>query len=122
MFPKGHVQDGEGLIEAAIREVEEETGVALKPADHLGHVDTFSFYFDGEDALKVIEVQCFLVGSQPQITINHEEGFTDGRFVTVGRALEMLSHDDARAALGKALACAELARECYRSVSMAQTA
>lgn len=106
VFPKGHVEEGEDLVEAALREVREETGIALTREDHRGHVDTFSFYFDGEKAVKVIEVQCFLIASRPEITIKREEGFTGGRFVSAGQATKMLAHDDARTALEKALACA----------------
>lgn len=107
VFPKGHVEESEDLVGAAIREVKEETGVAVTRAEHRGHVDTFSFYFDGEKAVKVIEVQCFLLQSKPDIVINRNEGFTDGRFVSAETALQMLSHDDARGALKKALACVE---------------
>lgn len=109
VFPKGHVEEGEDLIGAAIREVQEETGVALTREDHRGHTDTFSFYFEGEKALKVIEVQCFFIASKPEIAFNRAEGFTGGRFVTAGEAAEMLAHDDARGALAKAVACVESA-------------
>lgn len=104
VFPKGHVEEGEDLVEAALREVLEETGVALTREEHRGHVDTFSFYFDGEKALKVVEVQCFCIASKPEITINRGEGFTSGQFVPVSQAGKMLTHDDARAALAKAVA------------------
>ena len=103
VFPKGHVEEGEDLTGAAIREVQEETGVTLAREDHRGHVDTFSFYFDGEKAVKVIEVQCFFITSKPEITINRGEGFTRGRFVPASQAAKMLTHDDARTALAKAV-------------------
>ena len=103
VFPKGHVEEGEDLTGAAIREVQEETGVTLAREDHRGHIDTFSFYFDGEKAVKVIEVQCFFITSKPEIAINRGEGFTSGRFVPAGQAAKMLTHDDARAALAKAV-------------------
>ncbi len=104
VFPKGHVEEGEDLTGAAIREVQEETGVTLASEDHRGQVDTFSFYFDGEKAVKVIEVQCFFIAARPEITVNRGEGFTCGRFVPASQAAKMVTHDDARAALAKAVA------------------
>ncbi len=103
VFPKGHIEEGEDLTGAAIREVQEETGVTLAREDHRGHIGTFSFYFDGEKAVKVIEVQCFFITSKPEIAINRGEGFTSGRFVPASQAAKMLTHDDARAALAKAV-------------------
>lgn len=55
VFPKGHVHAGEDFVDAAIREVEEESGVHLTRGEHLGQVDTFSFCFEGEQTIKVIE-------------------------------------------------------------------
>jgi hypothetical protein len=81
--------------------------VTVTRKDHRGHIDTFSFYFDGEKAQKVIEVQCFVAGPEPAVKINREEGFTDGNFVEARLALAMMTHDDARNALRKALAAAE---------------
>ena len=38
-FPKGKLDDGEGLEEAALREVEEETGLACRLLDDLGETN-----------------------------------------------------------------------------------
>jgi 8-oxo-dGTP pyrophosphatase MutT (NUDIX family) len=107
VFPKGHVEEGEDFVGAAIREIQEETGVSVTREQHRAHVETFSFFFDGENAQKIIEVQSFMLEQTPTVTINREEGFTDGKFAQAALALEMLSHDDARNALRKALAAAE---------------
>ena len=54
LFPKGHVEDGETLEAAAIRELAEEGGVAGRV---LAPVGTSSYAFEG----KRIEVHYFLV-------------------------------------------------------------
>ena len=104
VLPKGHIEPGETVPDAARREVLEETGVRLEPADHRSEVDTFRFYFDGEDAMKVIKVQLFVVPVVQPIAPNREEGFSDGAWLDLDEALACLKHEDAREALRKASA------------------
>ncbi|MFA7244670.1 MAG: NUDIX domain-containing protein [Candidatus Magasanikbacteria bacterium] len=99
VLPKGHVEKGENEVQTAIREVEEETKVIISNDEHLGFVTEFSFYFDGEKALKVIRVHCFLTKKQQTIVPNSSEGFIDGNWFPVKDAINKLSHDDARNAL-----------------------
>ncbi|MBS4536680.1 NUDIX domain-containing protein [Clostridium sp. D2Q-14] len=61
VFPKGHVELGESWIDAACREVKEESGVMLKQGECLGLIDEFSFYFEGEKAIKEIKVHLFVI-------------------------------------------------------------
>jgi len=103
VFPKGHVHAGEDFVDAAIREVEEESGVHLTRGEHLGQVDTFSFCFEGEQAIKVIEAQLFGIRERQPISYNRPEGFSDGRWLPASEALKRLSHEDARNALGKSV-------------------
>ena len=35
-FPAGHIEDGENMLEGAIREVKEETGITVKDIKYLG--------------------------------------------------------------------------------------
>ncbi|MBI4037484.1 NUDIX domain-containing protein [Candidatus Curtissbacteria bacterium] len=52
-FPKGHIESGESAEAAALREVEEETGVKAKIIERVG--DTKYFYFDaGERVFKIV--------------------------------------------------------------------
>ena len=103
VFPKGHMHEGETLIQTACREVAEETGVKVSEENCLGQVDQFSFYFAGEQAEKVIHVFLFVLDWQQPITINFEEGFLDGAWVPIDEALLALTHRDAQEALKKSL-------------------
>lgn len=103
VFPKGHTEPGEDFVETAIRELKEETEIQVSAKQCLGQVDEFSFYFDGEQAIKVIKVFAFLIMSEPQIKYNQTEGFVDGKWLTFSQAFEKLSHIDAKNALKNAL-------------------
>ena len=103
VFPKGHVENGETYVEAAIRELKEEANVIVAENQSLGQVDEFRFYFDGEKAVKVIKVFAFVINELQPIGFNKEEGFIDGAWVDVNNAINQLKHDDARNALKKAL-------------------
>ena len=46
-FPKGHIEKGEGAKEAAVREVEEETGVKAEVVEKAG--ETQYFYKEGKE-------------------------------------------------------------------------
>ena len=103
VFPKGHVELNETELEAAIRELKEESGIEVKESDSLGQIDEFKFYFDGEKAVKVIKVYLFKIDRFDQITFNKEEGFIDGKWIDVNQSIDKLTHDDAREALKKGL-------------------
>ncbi len=52
-FPKGHIESGESSEQAALREVEEETGVRAEIIERVG--ETKYFYFeDGERVFKTV--------------------------------------------------------------------
>ena len=103
VFPKGHNEKGESYVQTAIRELYEETKVRVKESDCIGQVDEFSFYFDKEEALKVIKVFGFKIKKKQKIEYNKDECFIDGRWEEVEKVRDMLKHEDARKAFGKFL-------------------
>ena len=103
VFPKGHVEENEDFIDTAIRELKEESGILVHRNECLGQIDEFKFYFDGENAMKVIKVFAFLVNELQDINYSKQEGFIDGKWFNSEDAINYLTHDDARNALKKAL-------------------
>ncbi len=103
VFPKGHVEPNENNLDATIREVYEETGIIVTKEDHLGKVDQFEFYFEGEQAIKVIEVHLFCIRETKPATPNTNEGIISVFWLPLPEALQKISHNDARDALHKAL-------------------
>lgn len=100
-FPKGHVEEGETPADAALREVEEETGLdELVLGPRLQTIDWF-FRFRG----RLIHKYChfYLIESpagetRPQA----EEGITACRWLPIEEALSIISYDNAREVLRSA--------------------
>lgn len=103
VFPKGHVEANETELDAAIRELYEESNVKVNAQESIGQVDEYKFYFSGENAVKVIKVFAFIINDEREITYNKNEGFIDGKWVEVDEALKMLKHNDAKNALEKTI-------------------
>lgn len=103
VFPKGHVEANETELDAAIRELYEESNVKVCAQESIGQVDEYKFYFSGENAVKVIKVFAFIINDEREITYNKNEGFIDGKWVEVDEALKMLKHNDAKNALEKTI-------------------
>lgn len=81
IFPKGHVEPGESLEEAALRELREEGGVEGEP---VGSVGSNAFTFRGQ----AIRVEYFLVRSTGRVEAEDE-----------GRERRWQAHDEARRTL-----------------------
>ena len=103
VFPKGHVEANETELDAAIRELYEESNVKVNAQESIGQVDEYKFYFSGENAVKVIKVFAFIINDEREITYNKNEGFIDGKWVEVDEALKMLRHNDTKNALEKTI-------------------
>ena len=103
VFPKGHLEANETELDAAIRELYEESNVKVNAQESIGQVDEYKFYFSGENAVKVIKVFAFTINDEREITYNKNEGFINGKWIEVDDALKMLKHNDAKNALEKTI-------------------
>jgi len=93
-LPKGKLEEGETLEQAAIREVMEETGLTVEPI--INFSESFSYYFRDQDRELVDKAVTFFVGmSKTQaVTISHEhQGY---EWLEIGSALERLTYNNAR--------------------------
>lgn len=101
VFPKGTPTAGESLMETALREVREETGLDVRIIRPLGEM-TYSFAAAGERVHKIVHF--FLMeatGGDPSL---HDAEYDEVRWVTVPEARRMLTFDTYRDVLDRALA------------------
>jgi 8-oxo-dGTP diphosphatase len=85
-LPKGKLDAGETFEEAAVREVEEETGMHCSLADELDPVR----YRDNKGRPKVVRYWLMQVEDDPGFVPNDE--VDELRWVTPGEAAELLSY------------------------------
>ncbi len=100
-FPKGHVETGERPVEAAQREVTEETGLT-ELVDH-GVIEVIDWYFQFRG--KLIHKFChFYLLDSPRgdTTPQHDEGITECEWLPFDAAVERITYDNAREVLIRA--------------------
>ncbi len=102
-FPKGHVEVDEPPEVAALREVQEETGLgdlALR-----GEIDTIDWYFRFRGRLIHKVCHFYLMESASgETSPQRDEGITACRWSTMPDAMERISYANARAVLERAAA------------------
>lgn len=105
-FPKGHLEDGESPVVAAVRETGEETGLLDLVVHGPIRIIDWHFRFRGRYIHKFCH---FFLFESPdgECTPQVAEGITAVRWEPLERALEVLSYDNARGVLRRG---AEMAR------------
>lgn len=95
-FPKGHKENGETDIHAAVRELEEETGVtSIEVHENMFFLET---HVSVEGALTVPKTTKYYLGKvgDPRIKINDKDEIEECRFEHFDEALALLTHEDSR--------------------------
>ena len=94
-LPKGHVEASETVAQAALREVEEETGLrSLILGDSLATID---WYFRHDGVLVHKPCEFFLIESPNGDPVPDEsEGITECRWLPIEAAIDKITYDNAR--------------------------
>jgi 8-oxo-dGTP pyrophosphatase MutT (NUDIX family) len=100
-LPKGHVDPGESPIEAATREVREETGLVAEPVCELGE-SRYWYRRDGRTIGKTVSF--FLFNHVEGSTDDHDDEVEEVRWIPLDDAEAALSHTAEREMVALALA------------------
>jgi 8-oxo-dGTP pyrophosphatase MutT (NUDIX family) len=100
-LPKGHPDEGETVVQAATREVREETGVRAEPVEELGEVR----YWYVRDRVKVAKsVFFFLFRYVSGDLADHDDEVLEVRWMEFVEAQKALSYAGEREMVARALA------------------
>ena len=102
-LPKGHIDEGEAPVEAALREVAEETGAHGRPLGKLGDV-RYVYTWEGERIFKIVSF--FLVryagGRLGALPEEHRHEVAEVRWLPLEEAPRLLSYGGEREMAQKA--------------------
>jgi 8-oxo-dGTP pyrophosphatase MutT (NUDIX family) len=107
-LPKGHPDPGESMLEAAQREVREETGVEGSPVCELGEA-RYWYRRDGQTVGKSVTFYLFSYVSGD--TADHDAEVEEARWIGLREAQSALTHTAEREMVGRALARLEEERK-----------
>jgi 8-oxo-dGTP pyrophosphatase MutT (NUDIX family) len=100
-FPKGHIEPGESALEAARREVEEETGLTdFTLREELATI-TYRFYQPRRDR-SVVKTSIYYFGRSARAIPRLEPGFDRFAWVVPAEARRLVSYDQDRAVVDAA--------------------
>jgi len=107
-LPKGHIDPGETALQAAAREVREETGIVGEPVRELGEA-RYWYRRGGQTIPKTV---CFYLFTYLEgDTSDHDEEVEEARWMGLKDAQRDLTHAAEREIVGLALACLEQDRQ-----------
>jgi 8-oxo-dGTP pyrophosphatase MutT (NUDIX family) len=92
-LPKGHPDGGESSIEAARREVREETGLVAEPVEKLGDV-RYWYVWQGERVLKIVSF--FLFRYRSGSVRDHDHEVESAEWIPLAEAPSRLAYKGER--------------------------
>jgi 8-oxo-dGTP pyrophosphatase MutT (NUDIX family) len=99
-LPKGHIDPGEDALQAAVREVREETGVSVELIADLGEI---GYWYRREGKTVSKSVDFFLFRYVSGDLADHDDEVEQARWVDLRQALSELSYEGEREIVAKAL-------------------
>jgi len=101
-LPKGHVDPGETPVQAAEREVREETGIVAEPVQELGETR----YWYRRDGRTIGKTVAFFLFTYVEGDIeDHDDEVEEARWLSLAEAQKQLSHAAERDMVALAEAC-----------------
>ena len=88
-LPKGHIDDGESAVDAARREVREETGLVAEPVEKLGEV-RYWYQRGGQRIFKIVPF--FLFSYRSGRLADHDHEVESAEWVPLEDAPRLLSY------------------------------